>query len=130
MVRTIAVFAALSLLGAAPLAHGQEAVPTAGGAGAHGAPVTPNSASPDTLDPPDEIRADDPGPLMGPCGPTGPAKNNPDQPDHKAHGEVFAGAGTHGYREAGGVVCQPIGDHSAVTVGVDVESQRGRVWGR
>ena len=37
-----------------------------------------------------------------------------------------AAVGTHGYREAGGVVCQPVGDHTAVTIGVDVGGYGGR----
>jgi hypothetical protein len=39
--------------------------------------------------------------------------------DGKAHGEVWAGVGTHGYREVGGVVTQPIGACSQVTIAVD-----------
>src|SRR5262245_43028587 len=39
-------------------------------------------------------------------------------PDRKPHGEVWAGIGTHGYREIGGVVTQPIGDCSFVTIAV------------
>ncbi len=129
MVRLIAIVAALTLA-AGGFAFSQEAVPTAGGAGQRGAPDPSASGSPSPLDPPAQIVAADPGPLMGPCGPTAPDKKNPDKPDHQAHGEVFAGVGTGGYREGGGVVCQPIGDHAAVTVGVDVEHYRGGFWGR
>ena len=39
---------------------------------------------------------------------------------------LSAAVGTHGYREAGGVVCQPVGDHTAVTIGVDVGGYGGR----
>lgn len=128
MVRATAIAAILVLTGAG-FAFGQEAVPTAGGAGQRGAPDPSAATSPSSIGPPAEIVAADPGPLMGPCGPTGPDKKNPDKPDHRAHGEVFAGVGTGGYREGGGVVCQPIGDHTSVTVGVDVEHYRGRFWG-
>jgi hypothetical protein len=40
-------------------------------------------------------------------------------PDRKPHGEVWAGVGTSGYRELGGVVTQPIGDCGQVTVAID-----------
>ncbi len=39
--------------------------------------------------------------------------------DKDPHGEVFAGIGNHGYREAGGVVCVPLGDHASATIAVD-----------
>ncbi|MHB8529679.1 MAG: hypothetical protein ACYC8V_09245 [Caulobacteraceae bacterium] len=105
-----------------------EAVPTAGGAGPGGVPDAAATKAPGPLDQPDEIVAEDPGPLMGPCGPTGPDPKDPDKADHKAHGEVFAGVGTGGYREAGGVICQPLGDHAAVTVGIDTARWSDRRW--
>jgi hypothetical protein len=40
--------------------------------------------------------------------------------DKSPHGEVFAGAGSAGYREAGGQVCVPVGDHVAAHLAVDV----------
>jgi hypothetical protein len=40
-------------------------------------------------------------------------------PDKKPHGEVWAGAGTGGYREAGGVVTMPVGDCGQVTLAID-----------
>jgi hypothetical protein len=70
-------------------------------------------------------RAQD-GPLYGPCGVLRRKADGSVAPAaDQAHGEVSAAVGTHGYREAGGVVCQPIGDHAAVTLGVDVGG-----WGR
>lgn len=39
--------------------------------------------------------------------------------DRKPHGEVWAGVGTGGYREVGGVVTQPIGQCGSVTIAVD-----------
>ena len=50
-------------------------------------------------------------------------------PDQKAHGEVWAGIGTGGYKEYGAVVTQPIGDCSYLTVGFD-QSQGGGGRGR
>jgi hypothetical protein len=38
--------------------------------------------------------------------------------DKRPHGEVWAGIGTGGYREVGGVVTQPIGDCATVTIGM------------
>lgn len=67
-------------------------------------PVRPPMAAPDGLDP--GATADAP----RRCSPS---------PDGKAHGEVWAGAGTGGYRQAGGVVTQPLGACGSVTVAVD-----------
>jgi hypothetical protein len=48
-------------------------------------------------------------------------------PDRKPHGEVWAGIGTHGYRDVGGVVTQPIGDCGSVTVAIShTEANFGR----
>lgn len=48
-------------------------------------------------------------------------------PDRKPHGAVWGGVGTGGYREVGGVVTQPIGDCSSVTVAIDhVQADYGR----
>ena len=105
----------LAMIAAAPV-RAQEAIPTATN--------TPPPAPPATSAP---LRInqkqgfDDEGPpLVGPCGAVGEIKDGvPQKPDRNPHGEVFAGVGTHGYREAGGVVCMPIGDHAAVTVAID-----------
>lgn len=40
-------------------------------------------------------------------------------PDRAPHGEVWAGAGSNGYRDIGGVVTQPVGDCATVTVGYE-----------
>jgi len=40
-------------------------------------------------------------------------------PDRAPHGEVWAGVGTGGYRNVGGVVTQPLGDCAQVTVAID-----------
>ena len=50
----------------------------------------------------------------------------PASPDGKPHGEVWAGAGAHGYREAGGVVTEPIGRCGQVTIGVSTSGGRFR----
>jgi hypothetical protein len=41
------------------------------------------------------------------------------QTDGKPHGEVWAGAGTRGYNDVGGVVTAPVGCHASVTVAFD-----------
>ena len=106
---------ALTLAGVAT-ASAQETISTAAGAPA---PAPAASAAPIVLS--DTRDEDDAGPLLvGPCGAVGQVRDGQvEKPDKKPHGEVWAGVGTHGYREAGGVVCQPIGDHSAVTIAVD-----------
>jgi hypothetical protein len=102
-------------------ASAQEAIPTATGSPTGGAPV-PVSSGPlrlsDHIENGDNILRS-----VGPCG----APPKPDgTPDKSPHGEVYAGVGTHGYREGGGVVCLPIGDKAAVTVAVDA----GRIGDR
>jgi hypothetical protein len=55
----------------------------------------------------------------------GPGACDP-PPDRKPHGEVWAGVGTRGYREAGGVVTMPVGDCGHVTVAIDKTEFAGR----
>lgn len=55
----------------------------------------------------------------------------PTRIDSRPHGEVWAGIGTGGYREFGGVVTQPLGDCATVTIGMSRSEGRGRgsrVW--
>ena len=106
---------ALTALLIAPGAMAQEAIPTVPAGPAAGAAAT-TATAPITL--PDRLDRGDEGPLrVGPCG---TASQNPDgKPDKGPHGEVWAGVGTHGYREIGGVVCQPLGANSALTIAVD-----------
>ncbi len=118
--------ALLALAMAAPTAA-QQAISTAQDGQSGGAPPAP-SPSPVYLPP---HRLDTAQNILRPVGPCG-GLPNPDtgKPDKSPHGEVFAGAGTHGYREAGGAVCLPIGDHAAVNVAVDVLNYptRGRSY--
>ena len=58
------------------------------------------------------------------------AKRCPQQGDGKPHGEVWAGVGTGGYRNVGGVVTQPIGDCAQVTVAIDHTQFDGARRGR
>jgi hypothetical protein len=65
--------------------------------------------------------SDEGAPIVGPCGAVGAFHDGvAEKPDKTPHGSISAGVGTHGYREVGGVVCMPVGDHAAVTVAVDV----------
>ncbi len=97
--------------------HAQEAIRTADGT----PPPAPSAgAAPLALGGHEDFDDEGPAPV-GPCGAVGQVKDGVMQPpDKKPHGEVFAGVGTHGYREGGAVVCAPIGDHGAVTLAVDV----------
>ncbi|HXV00201.1 MAG TPA: hypothetical protein VG166_06865 [Caulobacteraceae bacterium] len=112
-------------LAAAGAARAQEAIPTAADATDGGAPQVATGGAPTMIS--NRHRRDDRGPVrIGPCGaPYRSVDGGPPKPDKSPHGEVFAGAGTHGYREAGGAVCIPIGENAAVTLAVDA----GR-WGR
>ena len=97
-------------------ASAQEAIATAK---AETPPAPPANAPPLSLGRHKDFDDEGP-PLVGPCGAVGEVRDGVAQkPDRKPHGEVFGGSGTHGYREAGGVVCVPIGDHASVTVAVD-----------
>ena len=123
-VRLIAAGLAGGMAGSG-LAWGQEAITTAGGTGA--APTAAGGAQPLTLGAHQAF--DDRGaPPLSPCAALGlgPGPDLDDPPpspgaaiDHKVHGEVFGGVGTHGYREGGAALCAPIGDHAAVAVSVD-----------
>jgi hypothetical protein len=116
---------ALAAAGGAAHAQTQEAIPTAAaGASDGGAPMAeppgdgPMRLSDHTDRGPDVLRP------AGPCG--GPATKPDGTPDKSPHGEVWAGVGTHGYREGGGAVCVPLKD-GYVSVAVDAGSIDG--WG-
>jgi hypothetical protein len=125
IVLACAALAGLSMAAAAPTAVlAQEAIPTATGALGEGAPPAPESGPlrlSDRIDEgPDVLRP------VGPCG--GPARKEDGKPDKSPHGEVWAGIGTHGYRDIGGVVCAPLVDNAAVSIAVDAGQING--WGR
>ena len=50
--------------------------------------------------------------------------------DRQPHGQVWAGVGTSGYRNVGGVVTQPIGDCGQVTIAIDHTEMNGGRWRR
>jgi hypothetical protein len=107
-------------------AQAQEAIPTATGPSSGWAPAPdPNDNS--TLRLSDHIdRGPDAVRPAGPCG--GPAKTEDGKTDNSPHGEVWAGVGNHGYRDAGGTVCMPLGSGAAVSIAVDAGQSNG--WGR
>ena len=107
---TFTAAAALFLAGPA-LADGPMATAPAAG------PAAPQPTAPSPPLPSSEGASEPSQPVaMGPCG---PEKVKPDGSlETKPHGEVEVGVGTGGYRHVAGVVCQPIGQDGAVTVGV------------
>ena len=111
MSRPLAPILAALALAAGP-AVADEVIATAPAAGAP--PAAP--AGPEPLQLPVHRRGGDVLRPLGPCG----------APDRRPHGEVWAGVGTHGYREGGGVVCTPLGDHAAATIAVDAGRYGGR----
>jgi hypothetical protein len=107
-------------------AHAQEAIPTATNSPGGGAPPAASGGPISLAD--KSSHYDDRGPVpIGPCG--APYKQTDDgqlKQDKNPHGAVWGGVGTHGYREAGGAVCIPLGDNSQVTVAVDTTHWGGR----
>ena len=121
-----ALIVTLAALSIAASARAGEVITTAAGGPADAAPATSTSAPiliPDRYDLGEDIVRS-----VGPCG--GVAKTPGGKPDKNPHGDVYAGVGTHGYREGGGVVCVPVGDHAAATIAVDVGHIDGRGWRR
>lgn len=122
MTRLMTVLAVTASLASAAAA--QEAIPTANRSADGGAPVAAQGTGPIMI-----ARSrddDDAGPIrIGPCGVAHDIDGVPAKPDKTPHGEVWAGVGTHGYRQVGGAVCVPVGDHGQVTLAVDAAH-----WGR
>ena len=109
-------------------AHAQEAIATGGRAPAM-------ATSPAADEPPlgigDDLDShDDQGPpLVGPCGNVVESDDNgAPKTNHTPHGQVWAGAGTGGSYDVGGVVCQPVGKTGQVTIAVDQGSWGNRRW--
>jgi hypothetical protein len=123
-VRTLAMAASAALcLGATP-ALAQETIATGADAPLGGAPPPP-PAQPLDGQRPMMGGADNVVRSVNACGV--PPKED-GTPDKSPHGEVYASVGNHGYREAGGVVCVPIGDHVAATIAVDAGQSPSWGW--
>ena len=141
-----AVVPAVCLMLAGAPALAQEAIQTQAAQG--GAPpvtpaaapaATPNDAEPDdvwarrvlnaaTASGAGAAPADGKAAAAPQCAPNGSKASGG---DGKPHGEVWAGAGTRGYRDVGGVVTQPVGACGSVTLMVDhTEGGFGRFGGR
>ena len=121
-----ALIITLAAASIAVCARAGEVITTAAGGPADAVPAASASAPiliPDRYDLGDDILR-----RVGPCGAV--ARTADGKPDKNPHGEVYAGVGTHGYREGGGVVCLPIGDHASATIAVDVGHIDGRGWRR
>jgi hypothetical protein len=108
-------------------AWAQEAIPTAANATGGGAPPAPAAGAYPTMIADRDNEHDDRGPVpVGPCGsPYKSVNGGPLKQDKDPHGEVWAGVGTHGYRDVGGAVCVPVGKNAQVTIAVDSTQ-----WGR
>lgn len=112
-------------------AAAQEAIATGKGAPMGGAPTMTWPAGDDDED---TLRLSDhvdggPGFLRprGPCG--GPLTKPDGTPDKSPHGQVWAGVGTNGYREIGGVACVPLGQTGSATIAIDAGQMNGWGWG-
>ncbi len=112
------VMVAIMIAVAAGGASAQETIQTGVHAPASGPPM-PVADQPLTL--PEDMGPDPVGPVrVGPCGAVAPAVDGPaGQPDTKPHGQVWAGVGTQGVRDVGGVVCQPLSNGGALSIAVD-----------
>jgi hypothetical protein len=125
--RPLAVLLALAVVAAGAAARADEPIRT-------GAPGPPPAAEPPAplaqKDSPEAIGAWARGVLAGAPAAAETAAERPARAcppsDGKPHGEVWAGVGTGGYRELGGVVTQPVGDCGQVTIGVSRAEGRWR----
>jgi hypothetical protein len=79
-----------------------------------GAVAAPVSIPPLGAAPPIQLGLDDDQPMAA-AEPTCNGLN----PDGKPHGAVWAGVGTHGYRDGGGAVTAPLGKCGSVSIAVD-----------
>jgi hypothetical protein len=113
----VAMSAATAVLLLSGPALAEDPIATAAEHPAAPQPPAPESTTPVPLPPADAAQPVRAQPVaLGPCG---PEKVKPDGTlETKPHGEVEVGVGTGGYRHASAVVCQPIGQNGAVTVGV------------
>jgi hypothetical protein len=123
-ITAIALAAGVLAAGAPAAVTAQEAIATATDAPLGGAPTPQPTATPDPYHRlagggPDVMRN------VNACG--APPKDDGSK-DKDPHGEVFAAVGTRGYREAGGVVCVPIGDHVSATIAVQAGQYPGWRW--
>jgi hypothetical protein len=119
---TLFATAALLFMAGPALADGP--VATAGGS----SPATPQPTAPPAPLPTAGAAAPEGQPMaMGPCGPERVKPNG--QLETAPHGEIEAGVGTNGYRHVAGAVCQPVGQDSAVAVGVS-DTQANPIYRR
>jgi len=116
MTRVLALAAVAVLLTGTSATAGDETVSTATAADAH--PPGVATPAPGPLNAPgNRFGAGGGDVLMTACGPE--RVNDQGVVENKPHGEISVGAGTSGYREVGGSVCQPLpgGGFVSVTAG-------------
>lgn len=96
-----------------------ELVTTAGAAKAAAPQIAAPAAVPPLGVSTGQVADDQPGPAPRPgeagCRPAGPATDA----DRQMHGEVWAGAGTHGYRDVGTAMTAPVGRCGSVSIAID-----------
>ncbi|MDP3488723.1 MAG: hypothetical protein Q8R71_01175 [Phenylobacterium sp.] len=112
----VATFAGSALADEGPISTGRTDTPPAPMASAE--QIVPGTAQSQAEAPGDwarRVMAGDPGPEEIAEGRQGRCLT---RADNRPHGEVWAGIGTGGYREVGGVVTQSIGDCASVTIGM------------
>ena len=129
----ILALCALALAAAGPAARAEPPIATGDGGAPPVAQVPPRPLGYDDRSPEAigawarGVMADAASPgAAQPGQPAGARTCVPASPDGKPHGEVWAGAGTHGYREAGGVVTEPLGQCGQLTIGISTSGGRFR----
>lgn len=105
-----------------------EVVTTAGAARAAGPPVAGPAVVPPLGAPQpaiDEAAGPTPPPGQSRCSAAAPADL-----DRRPHGEVWAGVGTHGYRDVGTAMTAPVGKCGSVSIAIDRAEGSDRGWRR
>jgi hypothetical protein len=116
MTRVLAL-AAVAVLITWGTASADETVSTATPADAHppGAALAgAQAATPTSINDPNNRPHEGGGVRMTACGPEG--VDSAGVTETRPHGEISVGAGTHGYREVGGSVCQPLPNGGFVAI--------------
>jgi len=114
MTRVLALVAVAALLAGSP-AFADDTIATATPADAH--PPGASAPAPGPVATTADARAASGGGgdvLMTPCGPE--RVNDQGVVENAPHGEISVGAGTHGYSQVGGTVCQPLPGGAFVAV--------------
>jgi hypothetical protein len=111
MTRVLALVAAAALMVGVP-AFADDTIATASPADAHPPGAGTSTPGPVATNPDPRTGGGDV--LMTACGPE--RVNDKGVAEMAPHGEVSVGGGTHGYREVGGTICQPLPGGAFVAV--------------